>query len=164
MYPGEYAYPGVAATDQVINGSASSRHVVHVEVIKGQINLPRFFPLRLEPYYGDASFQQDDQISGSQVKEHPDHTVDPTLLDRTQAPLFFLRSATGVVHDQIVPMGFGRLLNAPLECRVKGISYVGNNARDREGLTRTKTARGAVGNVPEFVYGIQNPLPGLRWD
>jgi hypothetical protein len=74
------------------------------------------------------------------VEKNPDHTINPTLLDRTQAPPFPLGSATGVVHDQVISMEFGRFLNASLERRVEGIGYVGNDARDRVGLTRTQAA------------------------
>src|SRR5215208_6849887 len=158
----EHAYPGMAVTDQIINSGSSSRHVVHVEVVKGQIVLTPIFLCRLEPYNGDPSFQQGDQISGRKVEEHPDHSIDPPLLDRPQAPPFLLGNAACVVDDQVVPVGFGRLLNASFKGGVEGIGNVRNNARDRIGLTRTETACGAIGNVPEFVYSIQDALPGLH--
>src|SRR5918999_4351466 len=98
------------------------------------------------------------------MEEHGDDPIDPALLDRTQTSPFLLGNATGVVHDQIVPVGFGRFLNAPLEGGIEGVRDVGDDARDRVGLAGAEAARSPVGYVPEFVYGIKNPLPGLSGD
>src|SRR5919112_6488991 len=89
----EHSYPGMASANQIIDSGSSSRHIVHVEVVKGQVVLTPFFLLRLKPYYGDTSVQQGDQISGRHMKEHSDHPIDAPFLDRTQAPPFLLNNA-----------------------------------------------------------------------
>ena len=95
------------------------------------------------------------------MEEGGDQAIHVVLAHRAQAFLLLLEVAVRVVNDQVEIVGFGDVLDAAHEGRVKRVGDVGDNGGDGEGLAGAQAARVAVRHVTKLVDHVQYALAGF---
>jgi hypothetical protein len=151
----------MAAFDEVLGAGFRTGGVIDKEIIQR----PRsgLFRVRFDPDNGDFAIEQGTQITGANMKEDANYTVNPAFEQTIETFPFFSRETISVVDEDIVPVGFRALLGATLEGRVERIRYVWNDASDSLSLLGTEALSHPVGRVAEAFGGTQDlTLGNLR--